>query len=118
MIPDGAIVSGFISKIINDLVDVTKDKIKKADSDRKAKNQSFETRIYQVMLDAINQFTYAKYRNEDVLYDVAENLLKGFKHGEKNNIAAVKFGLSNFISKMVDYLKKALIYGHTSRISS
>lgn len=102
MIPDGAIVSGFISKIINDLVDVTKDKIKKADSDRKAKNQSFETRIYQVMLDAINQFTYAKYRNEDVLYDVAENLLNGFKHGEKNNIAAVKFGLSSFISNIDD----------------
>ena len=102
MIPDGAIVSGFISKIINDLVDVTKDKIKKADSDRKAKNQSFETRIYQVMLDAINQFTYDKYRNEDVLYDAAENLLSGFKHGEKNNIAAVKFGLSSFISNIDD----------------
>lgn len=27
-------------------------------------------------------------------------------------------GMSNFHCKMVDYLKKALIYGHTSRISS
>lgn len=26
--------------------------------------------------------------------------------------------MSNFLTKMVDYLKKALIYGHTSRISS
>lgn len=26
--------------------------------------------------------------------------------------------LFNFIVKMVDYLKKALIYGHTSRISN
>ena len=26
--------------------------------------------------------------------------------------------IDNFLYKMVDYLKKALIYGHTSRISS
>ena len=29
-----------------------------------------------------------------------------------------KHGSQNFYIKMVDYLKKALIYGHTSRISS
>ena len=79
MIPEGAIISGFISKMINDLVDVTKDKIKKADSDRKAENQSFETRIYQVIIDAINEFTYGKYANQDILYDVAENMLNGFQ---------------------------------------
>ena len=34
-------------------------------------------------------------------------------------IAAYDNGVdSNFFKKMVDYLKKALIYGHTSRISS
>ena len=29
MIPEGAIISGFISKIVNDFIDVTKDKIRK-----------------------------------------------------------------------------------------
>lgn len=102
MIPEGAIISGFISKMINDLVDVTKDKIKKADSDRKAENQSFETRIYQVIIDAINEFTYGKYANQDILYDAAENMLNGFKNSEKDNIVAVKFGLENFILNVDD----------------
>ena len=30
----------------------------------------------------------------------------------------IKMELKSFHNKMVDYLKKALIYGHTSRISS
>lgn len=102
MIPEGAIVSGFISKVINDLVDVSKDKIKKADSDRKIENQSFETRVYQVIIDAINEFTSGTYSNQDVLYDAAEKMLNGFKNGEKNNIAAVKFGLSGFITNVDD----------------
>lgn len=99
MIPDGAIISGIISKVINDLVDVSKDKIKKADSDRKTENQSFETRVYQVIIDAINEFTYDKYKNRDVLYDTAENILNGFKNGE-SNIIAVKTGLSNVVSNV------------------
>lgn len=45
MIPEGAIISGFISKIINDITDISIDKLQKADKDRKSKNQSFETRI-------------------------------------------------------------------------
>lgn len=39
MIPDGAIVSGFISKIINDLVDVTKEKLKKLTVTEKLKTR-------------------------------------------------------------------------------
>ncbi len=30
----------------------------------------------------------------------------------------IRLAAKNFLNKMVDYLKKALIYGHTSRISS
>ncbi len=102
MIPEGAIISGFISKIINDVIDVTREKIKKADSDRKAENQSFETRIYQVIIDAINEFTYGEYANQDILYDAAENMLNGFKNSEKDNIVAVKSGLENFILNVDD----------------
>lgn len=102
MIPDGAIVSGFISKIINDVIDVTRDKIKKADKDRKTKYQSFETRIYQVVIDAINEFTYEQYKNQDILYDATENILNCFKNGKKDSIIAVKPGLSSFVSNVDD----------------
>lgn len=100
MIPEGAIISGFISKIINDVIDVTREKIKKADSDRKAEYQSFEIRIYQVIIDAINEFTYGKYVNQDIVYDAAEDLLNGFKNVEKDNITSVKSGLNNFVSNV------------------
>jgi len=100
MIPEGAIISGFISKIINDVIDVTKDKIMKADQNRKSEYQNFETRIYQVIIDAINEFTYGEYVNQDILYDTAEKMLNGFKNGEKDNIVAVKSGLNNFVSNV------------------
>lgn len=102
MIPDGAIVSGFISKVINDVIDVTRDKIRKADRDRKTENQSFETRLYQVVIDAINEFTYEQYKNQDILYDAAENILNGLKNGKKDNIDAVKSGLNRFVSNVDD----------------
>jgi len=102
MIPDGAIISGFISKVINDVIDVTREKIRKADKDRKTKYQSFETRLYQVVIDAINEFTYEQYKNQDILYDAAEDLLNGFKNDEKDKIYAVKHGLSSFISNVDD----------------
>ena len=35
-----------------------------------------------------------------------------------NYIPHKKYNNENFMNKMVDYLKKALIYGHTRRISS
>lgn len=98
MIPEEAIISGFISKIINDLVDVTKDKIKKADRDRKSEEQSFETRIYQVIIDAVNEFTYGRYKNKDILYDAAENILNGFKNSENSNNFDIKSGLSTITS--------------------
>lgn len=101
MIPEGAIVSGFISKVINDLVDVSKDKIKKADRDRKTESQSFETRIYQVIIDALNEFTYDQYKTQNILYDAAENILNGLKK-EEDNIVAVKSGLDSFNTNVND----------------
>ena len=85
MIPEGAIVSGFISKVINDLVDVSKDKIKKADRDRKTESQSFETRIYQVIIDALNEFTYDQYKTQNILYDAAENIYSALQKMNSRN---------------------------------
>ena len=37
---------------------------------------------------------------------------------ESDSIANQRLQITDYCKKMVDYLKKALIYGHTSRISS
>lgn len=73
------VISGFVSKVVNDCVDVLKDKIKKADKNRKAYEQNIETRIYQVTIDALNVFTSNNFKNQDKLFDSAESILRGFK---------------------------------------
>jgi len=54
-------------------------------------------------------FCYIRHFFADYLYNLPKNIF--ITTTNINN-------LSNFYKKMVDYLKKALIYGHTSRISS
>lgn len=88
-----ALFGGFVSKVINDCVDITKDKIKEADTNRKSKYKSPETRIYEVTIDVLNQLTFSEYKNHDILYDVAEKILSGLK---TNNEDAVKSGLKCF----------------------
>ncbi|WP_375146920.1 pentapeptide repeat-containing protein [Bacteroides acidifaciens] len=110
MIPEGAIISGFISKIVNDFIDVTKDKIRKADRDRKAENQSFETRIYQVIIDAFNEFTYGEYKDKDILYDLTEKLVNNLKRNKKDKISVIKstffaFGLQVNVTQCENFIK-------------
>ncbi len=93
LIDGGMIISGFVSKVVNDCVDVLKDKIKDADKNRKANEQNIETRIYQVTIDAINKFTCDKYKGEDALYDSTESILNGLKSGKNNIAEIVRVGL-------------------------
>lgn len=93
-----AIVGGFISKIINDCVDISKAAIKKADKERKSRNQSLQSRIYQVIIDTLNKISNNQYKGKDVIYDAAESILKGFKSGECDRISVVKSGLQVFLS--------------------
>ena len=95
-----AIISGFIGKVISDCIDISWLKIKEADKDRKCKNQTLNTRIYQIIIDAINKITYNKYRYQDILYNVAENLLNDFKIRNDNGIVVVKQHLSILISNV------------------
>lgn len=105
MIPEGTIISSLISKIINDCIDVSKEAIKRADNSRKSKNQDFQIRIYQVIIDAISRFTFDRYKNQDAIYDIAENLLREFKsNAGKKTLEIVKEGL-NFPFLNVDYDK-------------
>ena len=91
------IISGFVSKIVDEIVDIPgnriRDAIKNSDRNRTANNQTIETRIYQITIDTINKFTKYKYKEQDVLYDAAECIIKGFKHNPDNTTEAVKSGL-------------------------
>lgn len=107
------IISGFVSKIISDIVDIPenpiKDAIRNADKKGRGGNQSIETRIYQVTIDAIKEFTQKDYKGQDVLYDAAESIIRGFKNSN-NNIEAVRVGLKMLVSQVtsetcVDFLK-------------
>ena len=59
------------------------------------------------------------------IYEMLEKSLKKYCTSNTSRLVAVQKAENSFLSKngkffnkMVDYLKKALIYGHTSRISS
>ena len=91
------ILNGFAGKVISDCIDISINAIKKADKNRKAKNQTVETRIYQVIVDSLNYFTYNKYKENDKLYYASESIFKGLKSG-KSNAEAIKSGLKMLIS--------------------
>lgn len=87
----------FVSKVVSDGVDVLKDAIKDADLDRKSYNQNLQTRLYQLMIDALNKFTHDTYKKQDKLYDAAESILKGYL-SIKDNTDATKSGLKILVS--------------------
>lgn len=88
------IISGFIGMVICNCADITKAQIREADKNRKSKKQNLQTRIYQIIIDAINETTNNKYKNQDVLYDAAEKLLISLKNTRKKKTEAVRVGLS------------------------
>lgn len=96
-----AIFSGFVSKAVNDTVDFSGNKIKKAIEDRN--NQNFSTRIYRVIENVLNVATYNKYKKTDILYDAVESVFRSFKRSG-NNLEAVRSGLSMLITNVSDDL--------------
>ncbi len=95
------ILNAFVGKVISDCIDISINAIKKANRNRVFHNQNMETRIYQVTIDALNEFTYKKYKRRHKLYDAAEIMLKGFK-SYRDNIDAIKQGLKMLISDVND----------------
>lgn len=80
-----------ISKVIDYCVDTSCIKIKEAN--KKAKEYNLQTRIYQMIIDAINKLTNDEYKNKDVLFNTAENLLNNFNR-ENDRTEAIRKGLS------------------------
>lgn len=99
-----ALIQGAVSKVFGDLVskvvsegvDISIKGIREADRDRKSYSQNLQTQLYHVIIDALNEFTYDKFKKQDKLYDAAESILKGFK-SNKDSTEVMKSGL-----KMLD----------------
>jgi hpaII restriction endonuclease len=82
--------------------------------------QNFRDKIlcYKLFTPAIDKNDImVKITDADTVYSpTIGSLIKSELGSYQTLLNAAK--TTNFIYKMVDYLKKALIYGHTSRISS
>ena len=94
------ILNGFVGKVISDCIDISINAIKKADKNRKSKNQTVETRIYQVTIDALNKFPYNKYKKEEKVYDAAERILKELAKGNSDYKESVRFGINMLSSEI------------------
>ena len=113
------IFSGFVSKIVNNSVDTSWKKIKKVIKNKKTEHQNMESQIYNVIVNALNQVTYNEYeKNQDKIYQAAENLLLGYEKVKSDDIEIVRLGL-NILGKKVDnevYLEfKGMIYNEISK---
>lgn len=85
------IFSGFVSTVVNDIIDVSKDKIRRAVRNRSTKHQNKESQIYNVIVNVLNKITYNRYKNnQDSIYDAAEVLLKSFKKNDEDKLKSIK----------------------------
>ena len=105
------IISGLISKIIKDCVDISIAKIREADKNRTDVNQSFETRIYQVIIDALNEITHEQFKNQDVLFDTAEIILNGFKNSRNDYVKSGLRKLNLYSDEKFEEFIKLVCYG-------
>lgn len=77
------VFSGFVSKAVNNIVDFSWTKMKKAVKEQNKKHQNLESQIYNVIIDVLNEITDNLYEdNQDKIYDATEVLLKAFKENE------------------------------------
>lgn len=95
------VFSTFVSKVVNDSENVLKSAIKEADLNRKSYNQDLQTQMYRVIVDALNVYTYNKYKKQDKLYDAAESILIGFM-SSKDDADVIKSGLEILTSGVDD----------------
>lgn len=103
------IFSGFVSKVVNDIADISKDGIRKAVKSKSAKNQNIESQIYNVVVNVLNKITNKQYEDDqDKIYDTAEGLLKILKKSEGSalrniNSCLLELGLSVCESEYLEF---------------
>ncbi|MCX4328437.1 MAG: pentapeptide repeat-containing protein [Lachnospiraceae bacterium] len=95
------VISGFVSKAVNNCVDVSWHKIKKAAENKKTKNKNLESQIYNVTVDVLNSIADNQFKsNQDNIYNSAEVLLKSFKNSEENELGHIKSCLQTLCSNV------------------
>lgn len=104
------ILKSFGLKVAEYCIDIGKEKIIEANKNRKTDGQSMETRIYQVIVNALNEFPYNKYKKKEQVYDAAESILKQFKNGGDDYKENVRAGLQIIAAQVTietcdDFLK-------------
>lgn len=85
--------SGFVSEVISYCSDVSCDAVIKASENRNTENQNMQSKIYQTIIDALNVVTGKKYKDQDLLYDVAEKILNDLRNNKDNYIKIVEYNL-------------------------
>lgn len=80
MLSEGTIVSGFVSKIINDITDISITKAKEAVKNKNNRHQNIESQIYNITINVLKKMTIPKFDNESgKIYDAAEKILIDIK---------------------------------------
>ena len=73
------VFSGFVSKIINDMIDLSnlKDRIINAVKNKNNREQNKESQLYNVVVNTLNRFTYNRYEdNQEKIFEAAEILIR------------------------------------------
>ncbi len=95
------VFSGFVSKAVNNCVDVSWNKIKKIVESEKTKHKNLESQIYNVTVDVLNSIADNQFKsNQDNIYNSAEVLLKSFKNSEENELRHIKSCLQMICSNV------------------
>lgn len=85
------IFSGFISKVINDTIDISKNKIKNAVENKNTKHQNIESQIYNVIVDMLTNIIKNQHEdNKDKIFDAAEIFFKSFKENKRSELENIK----------------------------
>lgn len=96
-----AIFDAFVLEVISSDINITKEKIKKIVNNKNNKHKNIESQIYNITIDVLDEITFGKYKNKDILFDSAAELLNGFQKNKINNIEVLKFSLHKIV-KHVD----------------
>jgi len=112
------IFDSFVSQMISDIADISKEKIKNAVKNRNNKHQSLESQIYNVTVDVLNEITSNQYKKEqDKVYDAAQALLMNFKNREFDHVKFIELYLQAFnLCNKDSYVEfKSLLYQKLSK---
>lgn len=86
------IFSGFVSKIINDGIDTSKDKIINAVNRKNTANQNLESQIYNVIVNVLEDMYGAQYEDDpNIVYDTAEKFLLGVINNKESTSRTIRF---------------------------